>query len=106
MPTEVEKLRKLRIWPVALSVGLFLSISFLFDVFLGLIFPDIGFQRIWEVLLPGFRWISLGHFLWGLIASLLLGLYVGIIFVPIYNFFNRRFVLGPENGHQPQRGGD
>jgi len=44
-----------------------------------------------ELILPAFHWLTLGAFLLGLVESFLFGFYVGIVYVPIYNFFFRRW---------------
>jgi hypothetical protein len=41
--------------------------------------------------LPGFRWLSVGSFVLGLVESFLYGAYTGLVFVPIYNFVLRRY---------------
>lgn len=44
-----------------------------------------------EIALPGFRWLSVGSFLLGLVESFLYGAYAGLVFVPLYNFLLRRY---------------
>jgi hypothetical protein len=44
-----------------------------------------------EMALPAFRWLTLGGFILGLIESFLYGVYIGIVFVPIYNFINKKW---------------
>lgn len=46
--------------------------------------------QAWIRLLPGFEWISWRSFLLGLIESFLYGIYVALVFVPLYNFFKGR----------------
>jgi hypothetical protein len=45
-----------------------------------------------EQVLPGFKWLTLQGFGIGLVESFLYGAYAGLVFVPIHNFFVRRFV--------------
>ena len=40
---------------------------------------------------PGFKWLTLPGFLIGLVESFLYGAYAGLVYVPVYNFFARRF---------------
>jgi len=47
-----------------------------------------------ESILPAFRWLTFSGFILGLVESFLYGVYAGIVFVPIYNFVNRK--LGPK----------
>lgn len=43
-----------------------------------------------EAVLPAFRWLTFGGFILGLAESFLYGVYVGMVFVPIYNFIDRK----------------
>ena len=42
------------------------------------------------MMLPGFRWLTPGAFVLGLIESFAFGVYVGVVFTPIYNWVARR----------------
>jgi hypothetical protein len=50
-----------------------------------------GMAELLEMILPAFKWLTFGGFLLGLIESFLYGVYIGIVFVPIYNFINRKW---------------
>jgi hypothetical protein len=50
-----------------------------------------GMVEFLEMILPAFKWLTFGGFLLGLIESFLYGVYIGIVFVPIYNFINRKW---------------
>ncbi len=78
---------------VSWSVGLFLAISFIFCVLYGLVVPARlhGMQSFLEAVLPAFKWLTFGGFVLGLIESFLYGVYIGVVFVPIYNFINRKW---------------
>jgi hypothetical protein len=43
-----------------------------------------------ELVLPGFKWLSVGSAILGLVESFLFGAYFGLVFVPIYNSLKRR----------------
>ena len=43
--------------------------------------------RAWVALLPGFHWISWGSFFLGLIELVVYGVFFGLVFAPLYNFF-------------------
>jgi len=43
--------------------------------------------RAWMALLPGFHWISWGSVLLGLVEVVVYGLFFGLVFAPLYNFF-------------------
>lgn len=78
---------------VSWSLGIFLAVSFILCVLYGLIVPKSlhGMSGFLESVLPAFKWLTFGGFILGLIESFLYGVYIGIVFVPIYNFINRRW---------------
>lgn len=76
---------------VGVSVGLFLAISYVLCVIYDLIFPGQTMYLAWIRLLPGFKWITWASFFIGLIETFLYGIYFALIFVPLYNFFKRKF---------------
>jgi hypothetical protein len=83
----------LNIRVVSWSLGLFLSFSYILCVLYGLVVPERlhGMSQFLEMVLPAFEWLSFGGFILGLIESFLYGAYIGIVFVPIYNFLSRRW---------------
>lgn len=78
---------------VSWSLGIFLSVSYLLCVLYGLIVPERlhGMSAFLEAVLPAFKWLTLGGFFFGLIESFLYGVYIGVVFVPIYNFMKKRW---------------
>jgi hypothetical protein len=72
---------------VALATGSFLAITYLFCVVYDLAFGQRMYE-VWLKLLPGFTWLTWQSFLLGLLESFLYGIYVGLVFVPLYNFFH------------------
>ena len=67
-------------------------ISFVVCVGYGLITPEtLHMHAFLEQVLPGFKWLTLPGFLIGLVESFLYGAYAGLVYVPVYNFFARRF---------------
>ena len=76
---------------VGVSVGLFLAISYVLCVIYDLIFPGQTMYLAWIRLLPGFKWITWASFFLGLVETFLYGIYFALIFVPLYNFFKRKF---------------
>ena len=89
--TLESSVRRLRLMPVGMSLGLLLVISYVLCVALGLIWWDAGLHQPWLQFLPGFSWLSPGTFLLGLVESFAYGWYVALVFVPLFNFFNARF---------------
>ena len=78
---------KVWIW----TLGAWASISFVLCVAWGLVTPEpLHMHPLLELLLPGFRWLSPGAFVIGLVESFLWGVYTAVLFVPLHNFFFRR----------------
>jgi hypothetical protein len=68
------------------------AISFIVCISYGLATPEALHMHVFlEQVLPGFKWLSLSSFLIGLVESFLFGAYAGLVYVPVYNFFARRF---------------
>jgi len=63
-----------------LAVGYVLCV--VYDLALG-----AQMYRAWVDLLPGFHWISWGAFLLGLLETIGYGVFFGLVFAPLYNFF-------------------
>ncbi len=79
---------KVVIW----SLGLFGAVSFVLCVAYGLLVPEaLHMKQLLLILLPGFKWLSLGSFLLGLVESFLYGVYAGLVYVPLYNGLHRRW---------------
>jgi hypothetical protein len=73
------------------SLGSFGAVSFLICVVWGFLTPQpLRIERVLVAVLPGFKWLTLDKFILGLVESFLWGAYIGIVFVPIHNFFHRR----------------
>jgi hypothetical protein len=80
----------LRFTPVALSLALFLVITYVSCVVWGLIFPHTALQQqLLEAVLPWFTWLDWGSFFVGLMESGLYGVYGAAVFVPLYNVLAR-----------------
>jgi hypothetical protein len=76
---------------VTQSFSSFTAISFALCVGYGLLAPS-AFHPSWllEALLPGFKWLSLGSFVLGLIETALYGAWAGLLYSALYNYFARR----------------
>ena len=84
-------MKTLRFWPLAWTLSVFAALVFTLDVLLGTLFPNWWvMQKAWELLLPGFTFISWGAFLLGLVESFIGGFMTAALFVPIYNYFSGR----------------
>ena len=70
-------------------------ISFVVCVGYGLVTPEsLHMHGFLEQVLPGFKWLTLQGFAIGMVESFLYGAYAGLVYVPVYNFFARRFHPG------------
>jgi len=83
-------MRGLNLAIVALALGLLGAITFTLCMLWDLALPAYAMTRVWELVLPGFRGISLASFALGLVESFLYGVYAGVVFGPIYNWLSRR----------------
>ena len=81
--------KNLRIYPVGMTLGILLAVSFALCVLFDLLFPGATMYQAWLPLLPGVSWISWPSALLGLVESFAYGWYVAVIFVPTWNFFAR-----------------
>lgn len=83
----------LNIKTVSWSLGIFTAVSFVLCVIYGLIVPASlhRMSAFLEIVLPAFTWLTVAGFCLGLVESFLYGAYAGLVFVPIYNFLDRRF---------------
>ena len=79
-------LRPLRL---GLSLGIFLLIGFAACMALALVVPDRGLHQVWLQFLPGFSWTPQGILL-GLVEAFAYGLVSGLVYAPIYNWFDVR----------------
>ena len=77
---------------VSWSLGIFAAVSFGLCVIYGLIVPQsLHASQFLEAVLPAFKWLTFAGFCLGLVESFLYGVYVGLVFVPVYNFLGRRW---------------
>ena len=80
----------IKVW--TMSLGIFLAISFTLCVLGGVIAPGLPIpHQTLELVLPRFVWISPGAFVLGLAETFLFGLYAGLLFVLLHNFFASRW---------------
>lgn len=42
------------------------------------------------MILPGFRWLTPGSIVLGLVEVFLYGIYIAVVFVPLFNYFEAR----------------
>ena len=89
----------LKVW--TMSLGCWMAISFTICVVGGVLAPGLPIpHRTLELLLPGFIWVSPGMFVLGLAESFLYGVYVGLLFVSLHNFFAGQSKATDSGGHE------
>jgi hypothetical protein len=86
MTAESHALRPI---PLALSFATFLAIIYLACLAFALVIPDRGLHGPWLQFFAGFSWTWQGIAI-GLVESLVYGFVAGLVFAPIFNFFNER----------------
>jgi ABC-type polysaccharide/polyol phosphate export permease len=79
----------LRPLPLALSLATFLAISYIGCLLFALIVPDRGLHVVWLQLYPAFSWTWYGVLI-GFGETVIYGFVAGLIYAPIYNYFNDR----------------
>lgn len=76
---------------LALSLALTAAITYVLCILYGLIVPpQYHAAELLEKILPGFRWLTFGGFMIGLVETFLYGGYTGLLVGSLYNAFQRR----------------
>ncbi len=84
-------MKRLPYWPMAWTFAIFFAVVFTLDVLAGVLFPKWWvMQNFYELLLPGFTFISWGAYILGLVEIFIGGILTAVILVPIWNFFAAR----------------
>ena len=73
---------------LSLSLGSFLAITYVLCVVFDLWFPSLAMNSLWAKFLPGFVWLTWPSFFLGLIEAFAYGLYVALVFGPLFNLFS------------------
>lgn len=79
------------VFALGMSLGLFLSVTFVSCVLFDLWFPGAAMYETWLKLLPGFTWLTWPSFFLGLAESFGYGWYIALVFGPLFNYFASRF---------------
>lgn len=89
--TETRSAGGIRVVPAGHSLSVFLAVTYVLCVGFGLLAPaSLRMYEAWAPLLPGFEWLTLSGFVFGLVGSYLYGWYVAVLLVPLYRAFSRR----------------
>lgn len=85
--TAANRVSRIPIITLGLSLGAFFAISFLGCLLLGLIVPDGGLHRPWLQFFPGFEWLTPGSVVIGLIWTQVYAWWTALAFGWLFNFF-------------------
>lgn len=82
-------MKELRIKTIGLALSTSFVILYTLCAVFDLVWPGWAMYRAWQVVFPGFTW-SPGGFVLGLAEAIVYGFLAAIVFVPVYNYFQRR----------------
>lgn len=90
-PIVINQPPRLPVLALGMSLGIFLSVTYVLCVAFDLLFPGMAMYETWLRLLPGFTWLSWPSFALGLVESFAYGWYAALVFAPLFNFFARNW---------------
>ncbi|HXV31281.1 MAG TPA: DUF5676 family membrane protein [Sinorhizobium sp.] len=90
-PLPARHVSRIPVVAFGLSLGAFLTISYVLCVLFDLWFPAQAMNSVWSPLLPGFTWLTWPSFFLGLVETFAYGWYIALVFGPIYNLLSARF---------------
>lgn len=82
-------MKGLSIKTVGLALGILFAVSYVLCVLFDLVFPGWAMYQVWQGLIPGFGWSVVG-LLVGLVETVVYGFFIAVIYVPVYNYLQRR----------------
>lgn len=88
---DQREFRPLSIVPVGCTLSVFFAVSFILCLLAALVLPAQGMQMAFEAVFPGFVWLTAASVVLGLFWTAFYGWYIAVLFVPIRNYFFRRF---------------
>jgi hypothetical protein len=86
-----DRITKIPVTALGLSLSSFFAISFLGCLLLGLIVPDAGMHRPSLQFFPGFEWVTARGVVIGLIWTQVYGWYTALVLGSLFNFFAARW---------------
>ena len=97
-------MKPLNLFVVTWSLATFCALSFTICVIYGLLTPhSLHMHEFLEMALPAYEWGSFPLFFVGLVESFLYGAYAGLVYVPIYNFFLKKWEPQTTPPHRKQQ---
>ena len=92
MDRTADRVAMIPVVALGMSLGAFFVITYILCVLLYLVFPQaVVSHAMLTLFLPGFKLLSWGSFILGLIESFAYAWYVALIFGPLYNYFANRW---------------
>ena len=82
-------MKRLTIRGTAMALGLFFDVTFLLCILWAVVMPSRfeTMAKLWEAILPGFTLLTPAGMVLGLVELFLYGVYVALVFVPLFNYF-------------------
>lgn len=90
-PLEARSVPRIPVLALGMTLGLFITVTYLLCVLFDLWFPTQAMHPVWMPLLPGFTWLTWPSFFLGLVEAFAYGWYIALVFGPLYNFFAAKF---------------
>jgi hypothetical protein len=79
-------MHRLSVKLMTVTFALWSAVMFVACVVYGLLFPAFHASWLLENVLPGFRWLTLGAFVLGVVETFLYGAGAGFVFCVLYNW--------------------
>lgn len=83
--------RSLSMVPIGFTLSVFFAVTFILCLVAALVLPTQGMEMAFEAIFPGFVWLTAPSVIVGLFWAVFYGWYIAVLFVPIRNYFFRRF---------------
>ncbi len=87
-------MHQLSVKVMTVTTSLFGGVMFVACVVYGLLVPAFHNAALLEAVLPGFRWLTVGSFILGVVETSLYGAFAGLVFAWLYNAVSRWFGVG------------
>lgn len=87
-------MKRLQPYPVAVALSFVFMVLYLVCVMLHYFLPKSNWQmyHLWEMILPGFTWLTTTSLLVGILLIFIGGFYVAYILVPLFNYFDTKYL--------------
>lgn len=86
-----SEFRPLSVVPLGFTLSTFFVVTYILCLLAALVLPTQGMRLVFEAVIPGFVWLNAISVVTGLLWAAFVGWYFAVLFVPIRNYFFRRF---------------